>query len=665
MTRSALPQALREIETLWIAMPDGARLSARLWLPETAEHRPVPAIVEYIPYRRRDFTRARDEAMHRYVAGHGYAALRIDLRGSGDSDGVLGDEYLPVEQDDAVAAIAWIAAQPWCNGMVGMIGKSWGGFAALQVAARRPAALKAVVAVCATDDRYADDAHYMGGCLLNENLTWGSALFTFNAYPPDPLVVGERWRAMWLERLNANQPFPATWLRHQRRDNYWRHGSVGEDFGLIQCPVYAVGGWADAYVNAVPRLLAGLRGPRKGLIGPWAHLYPHEGVPGPAIGFLQEILRWWDYWLGDRETGVMAEPMLRLWMQASVPPVGFHSERPGRWVAEAVWPSPRIQTQRHRLVDGAPALIRSRPATGLAAGAWCGFGAAGDQPGDQRIDDAHSLRFDMAPLAEPLEILGVPTLALDVEADRPRAMLAVRLCDVAPDGASLRVTYGLLNLAHREDSARPTPLRPGHRYRVQIPLNCIAHAFPAGHRIRVAISTAYWPIAWPSPEIASVTLHGGTLDLPVRPPAPGDAALTTFAPVERTSVAGIHELRRATSRRTVEQDPTSGEVTYTVARGEGDLAQGSLTRFEAIDLDLGAASLRRFSIREGDPLSAVAEARQRVRLARAGWSASVETWLRQTATLDAFRIEARLTAHTGEALVFEHEWDISIPRDNL
>ena len=298
------PHTVRVIENSWIPMSDGAHLAARIWLPTDADTIPVPAILEYIPYRKRDFTRARDEPMHHYFAGYGYAAVRVDLRGSGDSDGFLLDEYLQQEQDDALEVIRWIAQQPWCSGAVGMMGKSWGGFNSLQVAARRPPELKAIITVCSTDDRYLDDVHYMGGCLLNENLTWGSVLMTYNAYPPDPELVGERWRTMWRERLEHAVFFPAVWLEHSRRDDYWKHGSVCEDYDAITCPVYAIGGWADAYSNAIPRLLAGLKSPRKGLIGPWAHLYPHDGVPGPAIGFLQEALRWWDHWLKGTDTGL-------------------------------------------------------------------------------------------------------------------------------------------------------------------------------------------------------------------------------------------------------------------------------------------------------------------------------------------------------------------------
>ncbi|MGH6932825.1 MAG: CocE/NonD family hydrolase, partial [Dongiaceae bacterium] len=270
-----LPEPVDIIDPVWIPMSDGCRLAARLWLPRGSSAKPSPAILEYIPYRRRDGTVIGDMPRHGYYAGHGYACLRVDMRGSGDSDGVLTDEYLKQEQDDAVEVIAWIAAQTWCSGKVGMMGISWGGFNALQVAARRPPALKAIVTVCSTDDRYADDCHYMGGALLLNSMSWASTMLAYNARPPDPQIVGERWRNMWLERLNGSPPFLAAWIKHQLRDEYWWHGSVCEDYGAIEAATYAVGGWADGYSNAIPRLLAGLKAPAKGLIGPWAHEYPH------------------------------------------------------------------------------------------------------------------------------------------------------------------------------------------------------------------------------------------------------------------------------------------------------------------------------------------------------------------------------------------------------
>ncbi len=669
---SALPHPIKEIENTWITMPDGCRLAARIWMPEDAARTPVPAILEYIPYRKRDFTRGRDEPMHRYFAGHGYAVLRVDVRGSGDSDGILVDEYVQQEQDDAVEVIRWIAAQPWCNGAVGMMGKSWGGFNSLQVAALQPPALKAIITVCSTDDRYADDAHYMGGCLLDENLTWGSVLLTFNAYPPDPEVVGTRWRRMWLERLEHAVLFPEAWLRHQRRDAYWKHGSVCEAFNRIRCPVYAIGGWADAYTNAIPRLLAGLLVPRKGLVGPWAHVYPHNGIPGPAIGFLQEALRWWDQWLKGMETGIMAEPMYRVWMQESLPPRAYYATRPGRWVAEATWPSPRIAWHPLYLNEGrlddreqpeSNVSLRSPQTIGMAGGDWCGFGEEGEMSTDQRDEDARSLAFDSGPLHDRLEILGAPVAALELTVDKPSALLAVRLNDVAPDGASTRVTYGLFNLTHRESHEYPTPLEPGKRYAVRVQLNDIAHAFPAGHRLRLAISTCYWPVAWPSPEPATLTLHAGAsvLNLPVRPSRAEDDALPPFARVEAAPSDVESALGVRTARRSVERDDARLETIYTIASDEGDNL--TCVRVEPIQLDIAQRSLKRYIIRDDDPLSAQAEVEHITMLRRNDWSTRIETHTRLTSSSDVFRLHATLDAYEQGTRIFSKRWDRSVPRD--
>jgi putative CocE/NonD family hydrolase len=671
---SCFPHAVRVIENRWISLSDGCRLAARMWLPADAGRRPVPAILEYIPYRKRDFTRGRDEPMHYYFAGHGYAAVRVDVRGSGDSDGLLLDEYLKQEHDDALEVIRWIAQQPWCNGAVGMMGKSWGGFNSLQVAARRPPELRAIITVCASDDRYRDDAHYMGGCLLNENLTWGSVLMSYNAYPPDPELVGERWRAMWRERLEHAQCFPDVWLQHPHRDEYWKHGSVCEDYAAITCAVYAVGGWADAYSNGIPRLLANLKAPRKGLIGPWAHLYPHDGVPGPAAGFLQESLRWWDHWLKGLDTGVMAEPMLRVWMQEGVAPKSFHKHRPGRWVAEAQWPSPRIRTKRFWLnLDGlreargraVPLDCCSPQTAGLAAGEWCGFGAPGEAPPDQSADDARSLTFDSEELGERVEILGAPVVRLEVAADRPLAMIAVRMTDLAPDGASERVSYGLLNLTHRGGHKRPQRLRPGKRYAVRVALNDTAHAFAPGHRIRLAISTCYWPIAWPSPQPVTITVFTGKsyVDLPVRPPDPRDAALRPFHAPEQAA-AETRELRPAPLQRVLESDRASGETVYTVFENGGSRSP-FLVPMKAINLEIGHSLCKRFRIGEADPLSACAEVTGKSVFRRGAWKARVEVHNRLFSTADNFILESELATYEGDDVFFRRVWSRRIKRNLL
>ena len=663
------PRETEVLDPVFIELSDGVRLAARIWLPRDARERPVPAILEYLPYRRRDGTAERDALTHPYFAGHGYASVRVDMRGAGDSEGVLRGEYLKQEQDDALEIIDWIAAQAWCAGTVGMIGISWGGFNGLQVAARRPPALKAVVSICSTDDRYADDIHYMGGCLLNDNPAWNGYMFSINTTPPDPAVVGEKWRALWLERLRGSGLWLEDWLVHQRRDDFYKHGSVCENFADIEAAVYAVGGWADGYSNAVFRLLAGLRSPRKGLVGPWAHKYPHFAEPGPAIGFLQECLRWWDHWLKGRDTGIMDEPQLRCWIEDPVPPRTYYDERPGRWVAEASWPSPRIVSRVLHLNPGslgdAPGAyddlaIDSPTTVGTMAGQWCPHGLDPDQPGDQRAEAGGSLVFDTDPLSEAVDILGAPVLSLELSSDKPVATVAACLSEVLPDGAATRVTYGLLNLTHRDSHEHPEPLEPGRRYRIRLQLNDAGHRFAAGHRIRIALSTAYWPIAWPAPEKAALTVVAGesTLTLPVRPESAGDAELRPFEGPEGATPLDATVHAPPGYEWTIERDMISGRVTQ-----HQRFDEGRVTCNEHDGWTVASTHEEHLSVHPDDPLSAALDITWTEHFSRGEWEVSSTTRTQMTCSRTHFHVEASLEAREGGEVVHTQRWRRDIPRD--
>jgi putative CocE/NonD family hydrolase len=663
---------IRIEEHIWIPMSDGTRLGARLWLPE--DDAKVPAVLEYIPYRKRDGTRGRDEPMHGYFAQNGYAAIRVDMRGTGESDGHMADEYLAQEQDDALEVIAWIAAQPWCDGNVGMMGKSWGGFNGLQVAARRPPALKAIITAYSTDNRYTDDIHYMGGLLLNDNLWWGTIMLAYQSRPLDPEIVGDSWRASWLERLQKLPFFPALWLEHQRYDAYWRHGSVCEDFSAIEVPVLAIGAWADSYTNAVPRLLEGLKTPRKAIIGPWGHIYPHDGVPGPAIGFLQESVRWWDHWLKGRDTGVMNEPDLRAYISDSVAPEGTRNFTPGRWVAEAKWPSLDIGVSSfqlgtdHGLHTGtAPAgllSICSPQSHGKAGGEWMGTGCVGEHPTDQRLDDGGALVFDTPALTDAIEVLGAPVLRLKLSSDKPVAQVSVRLSDVRPDGSVTRVSYQVLNLTHRDSHAEPTPLVPGQVYDVAVKLNDCGYRFPAGHRIRVSIATAYWPMVWPSPEAATLTIDTATsrLDLPTRSDT-GDGAVS-FAPPAHGPATPLTQLDPGSVKRWSSQDHVAGTTTY-VTEGIGGLFGEGILRFDDIGTELSHSLKRELTIADNDPLSAHYKLTQSYEMGRDGWRTKVDTVTEMHSDLTNFYIRGELTASENGAVVATRNWDQVIKRDGL
>ncbi|HSR72146.1 MAG TPA: CocE/NonD family hydrolase [Kiloniellales bacterium] len=670
------PFEIIEEANVAIPMADGIRLAARIWRPRKGDQAPTPAILEYIPYRKRFGTAVRDAISHRYLAGHGYACVRVDLRGSGESEGVLEDEYLQQELDDGLAVIEWIAAQSWCDGRVGMMGISWGGFNALQLAALQPPALKAIITLCSTDDRYADDVHHMGGCLLGDNLSWASVMFAYNSLPPDPELVGPCWREMWIQRLEGSGLWIEKWLEHQRRDAYWRHGSVNEHYDAIRCPVYAVSGWADGYSNAVFRLLANLNVPRKGLIGPWSHRYPHFGVPGPAIGFLQEMLRWWDHWLKGKDTGIMDEPALRVWMLDSVPPTTSYDYRPGRWAGEPAWPSPNIAERGYRLspnrlvsetettAEHASLSIESPLTVGLFAGKWCSYAGAPDLAHDQRQEDGGALVFETAPLAEPLEILGAPEAELEIESNRPVAMVAARLSDVRPNDEATRVTYGLLNLTHRDGSEHPKPLEPGRRYRVRVRLNDVAQAFPAGHKLRLSLSTSYWPLAWPPPEPARLTIHtaNSRLTLPERPPRPADdASLPAFgepegaAPPPRTVLVPEHHTWK------VHRDLATDESVLEVINDSGTW------RLDDIELTVQAEAREWYSSRGDDFDSIRGETVWRRALHRGDWGVRTVTRTLLTSTATEFHIRADLDAYEidaeGERRAYCKSWQRKIPRD--
>ena len=651
-----------ETENLLIPLSDGCRLAARVWMPVTASTQPVPAILEYIPYRKRDGTLPRDETMHPYMAGHGYACVRVDMRGNGDSDGLMEDEYTARELADACEVIAWLAAQPWCSGSVGMMGKSWGGFNSLQTAALRPPALRAVVTVCSSTDRFEDDIHFKGGCLLGENLGWGAVMLSYSSRPPDPALRPD-WRSEWLRRLEADRLLSPVWASHQARDAYWRHGSVCEDWSAITVPVLAIGGWADNYMNTVSHLVSNLHVPAQGIVGPWVHQYPHMAVPGPQAGFLQIALRWWDRWLKDIPNGAETDPAYRAYVLQSEPPDASAAHRAGHWVAEQGWPSSRVRTETLALspdgVLGGPGgpLGRSlaTPQTlGLAGGEFFPMGLNAEMPGDQAADDALSACFDTAPLAQGAQFLGAARLRLRLSCDRPRALIAARLCDVAPDGRSVRIAHGMLNLCHRDSREAPSPVPVDTPFDIALTLDQMAYRLAPGHRLRLALSTTCWPFLWPSPETATLTLLAGTLDLPHHS---GAAADEWRPPPPAGGPPWKHRvLRPGSAVRTVEHDLLSGRVTLVVGQDEGDC--------ENLDHGLvsGGSMTERWSILPDDPLSARVDITWEQRLSRGDWSVRTEARSEMWGDATHLHFASRLLAWDGDRLVLDRAGTQAVPR---
>jgi predicted acyl esterase len=642
-------RAFSTVEHEWIAMPDGVRLSARLWLPETPAR--VPVVLEYIPYRKRDLYRAIDDHWGPVLASHGIGFARVDVRGTGESEGVIADEYSQPELNDGVACIAWLAAQSWSNGRVGMRGISWGGINTLQIAAMRPPALKAIMPMCCSDNRFTDDAHYIGGAPARANFQWGTLFKLVLAGPPDPAIAGPRWEAMWRERLEATPSVLSHWLSHQRFDAYWRRGAV--DIAAIRCATYVVGGWLDTYLDPVCRLLQNLSAPRKALVGPWGHTYPSLAEP-LGLDWKFEELRWWHHWLNDVDTGIMEEPLLRAFMPYATPAESLPAPAPGRWIEERAWPSVSIAARtlflgENRLRPDRPSgkrvAIASTAPVGLCKPEWLNH-----PPLEQSDDDANSLIFDSATLDDDLEILGQPVARLRIASDKPLGQIAVRLTEAKPDGKSWLVSWTLRNLSHRASHEAPSPLTQDAEYDLELPLHFIAHRFNKGSRVRLAISCGLWPLVWPAPEsfALTVSLAHSRLTLPVRPK---EAIASQMA---------IPEIRRAAREGSM-------PITQIERSREGRcILRESTTATSAIpDLDLVVARAREelAGIDPGKPNHGQWSETASQSWKRSAFDCRIEASFQLRSTPAAFMLSESLIAWLEGKVIFERRHENEIARD--
>lgn len=667
------PYKVDVTENIWITLSDGTKLSARTWMPKTEEK--VPAILEYIPYRKTDGTRTRDEPMHGYFSGNGYAVVRVDMRGSGESDGLLKDEYIKQEQDDALEVIDWISNQPWCDGNVGMMGKSWGGFNSLQVAARRPPALKAIITVGFTDDRYNQDIHYKGGCLLNDNFWWGAIMLAYQCRPVDPHVAGDRWHDMWMERLNNMPLWMKLWMDHPYKDDYWKHGSVGENYDDIKVPVMAFDGWQDAYTNTVLTLMGGLSVPRKGYIGPWAHVYAHDGMPAPAINFLGEATKWWDHWLKKKDNDIMDGPMVNVWMEDSMKPEAIHPISNGRWVGLEGWPDASVNDKSMSLTYGKlydatdaekkpeSVLLKTPQGHGLLSGEWMGAGVLGETAPDQNLDDGMAMTFTTDPLAEDFEILGYPEFKVKFSSDKPKALLFAQISDIDEEGNATRVSYGIMNLTHLQGQDRVDLLTPGEEVEASVKMDACAHHFPKGHRVRLAIATTYWPMFWNMPEEATLTLRLETAEL-ILPIFTGKDAVGPDMNPESAPLTPLTLLSEGHVDRSISYDILKDTWTC-ITNGVGGVFGEGVYRFDDIDVTVEHNLKRILTIKNGDPLSAKYTIEQQMRLGREGWWTNAIIVTTLTSDLDNFYIDSSMDITENDKPAFKKEWNETVKRIGL
>ena len=662
------PRAFTTIENEWITLADGTRLAARIWMPEGAQADPVPAVFEFLPYRKGDGTSPRDESTYPVFAAAGIAGVRVDIRGSGESDGVIDGEYTPLELANACELIAWIAAQPWSNGSVGMMGISWGGFNCLQVAALKPPALKAVISIASTVDRYNDDIHYKNGTHLSAQLSWAATMLAYQSRSPDPEIVGARWRDMWMERLENEPFFLEEWLQHQRRDAFWEHGSICEDFAGFSVPALVIAGWADGYRSTPLKAVEGIGGKAKALIGPWVHKYPHFAWPKPRMDFHAEAIAWWNRWLRGEENGAEDIPQVRAYIQDAPRPALRRDFDPGFWIAKDRWETPEMaefHVDRHgalmpgQPVAGTPAddrFVKSPLDTGIMAGEWFTLKPDAEMALDQRLDDAGSLFVETAPLAEAQDFLGQPVLEMEVATQVEVANLCARLVDIHPDGTATRVTFGVINLAHRNGNAEPYAMPKGRKVRIRLVLDAMGYRFRAGHRIRLSLSTSYWPMILPPPVDAGVTLDLASLGLAL--PKLGEHRVVSLPEPENPNPLPAYiELSPPETARGVERDLTNGLTEYSIYEDTG--------LYEHPGTGLATRQVRDelWSIAASDPLSMTGTAVWTCDMQRPGWFVRTVSTATIACTARDWVISAHVRAFEGEAQIFEKSFGTAIPRD--
>jgi len=664
---------------VWMRMRDGTRLAGKMWIPWLEAGEKAPVVMSGEPYRRTTSQGLNaGQRMGSYFAQHGYAWLTIDLRGTGNSQGINEDEYVQQEQDDVIDSMRWVTSRRWCTGKAGLMGFSWAGFQALQVAAERPKQLGAIVTAYSTDDRYNNDVHYMGGMVQSQMLMpWAADMTRRLALRPELTAPGDDWYAQWMQRLKKTPQPIVTRLSHQLRDSFWKHGSVIEDYAAIKAPALVVGGWNDSYVDGALRLMDGLTAPHKTIIGPWSHAYGNEAVPGPNIGFLQESVRWFDYWLkGEKQNGIMDEPDLRFYRQDAVPPQTYYDFWPGEWVGVDV----PVVTQRHMQylakdgsLAGAPpsgadiAYSSDDLTTGFSPGDWGPTGGTYDWTPDQSDVDARSLSFTSPQaLTEELPIFGFTKVNLRVASDKSYGQLVARLCDVAPDGASTLIARGAINLRSRAGQDRSVPLKPGRFYDVSFKLRGQSYVVPAGHKLRLAINTNYFPWFMPTPKTVGITVRAGAksmVEIPVLPASTPTQPVAWLPP--ESGKSNIKSLPNFDEYWQIgddmwppfELDPASGA--YVSHFGGGGIS----THYYQTDTQLGPGGDELIlSIKPDDPLSAKILVNLADQMTVAGDTTKVDLSMQMTATAKRWVVTSHLTAFKDGKLVWERDKKYTFPR---
>ena len=657
-----------KIAYMRVPMRDGVELGVKITGPDAEGQ--FPAIMEYNPYRRirkptPDYRDAYPPVTG-YLAERGYVIVQYDVRGTGNSGGWSTDIYADEERRDAYEMVEWIAAQPWCNTNVGMIGKSYGAVVQWQVAVQTPPHLKAIIVRSSNEDIYSDWV-YPGGCLRPYMFdTYSPLMNAYNFAPPDPDIVGEKWSEIWHERLEKNRPWGIGYISHPLQGPYWQDRSLSPGYERVQCAVYVIGGWSDCYPTALLRAFSQLNVPKRAMIGPWGHWYGEErvAVPGPRIDTRIEYLKWFDYWLKGIDNGVMNEPPVTIFVRKYTSPAArMPLEEPGFWRSENEWPIARTDYRSmffHPEGKLSPQPYTGpeerdeyayNPAVGITSGIhWGGGILPWGMPVDQRLDEAASITYTTPPLEADLEVTGNPTAVLYISSTADVIYFRVKLIDVAPDGTSKLVRYGGLNATHRNSHSEPEPLQPGEVYELQVPLKAMAYVFEAGHHIRVAIASADIQNAWPTPKHAVNVVYRGQkypsrMILPVSPPQHPTLALPDLKRLPNADPAILDK-------------PTEYTITHDLANQTTTVCLGKATNEPAAKLTQQSS----FTVSSRNPANAVLKAGAVYTITRPEMEIEVEANEVTTSDAATFRHLTAVEVRVNGKHYFDKSWSVTIPR---
>ena len=664
------PQFKMELREMSIVMPDGVKLAADVFMPtDSSQNQAIqnfPVLLEYLPYRKTD-SRDRDWKMYAYFVERGYAVARVDIRGTGNSQGKLVEsEYSEQELEDGKSVIHWLASQAWSNGNVAMFGISWSGFNALQMTMKNVPELKTIIAVDATEDLYQDDVHFMDGIMHVDSWEMSQDLDNSRPGAPDYMID----EAYFHDRFDTPPWMMAT--KAQQRDGpYWDRASLKGKYDLVKIPVFLIGGWYDGYRNSILRLFQNIHAPVKAIVGPWSHSWPHDAFPKPGMEWRYEAVRWFDYWLKGKDTGIMDEPRLAVFMRQWHPPGPVLEEVPGTWRWENSWPvkgssEKVLYPQSNHTLSDAPSSahtdqLRYAPGTGIEAGGpvmWWG-----DVAYDQRATDAYSLVYDSAAVEQPLEILGLPMALLNVSADTTHANWIVRLSDVAPDGRVTLITGAAFNGSHRNSAIKPAAISPNKFFPLKIKLHFTSWVFAPGHRIRFSVNNAQWPMLWPTPLKMTTQLQfGGKSDthfiLPVVPKSKTKGP-TFLAPTENAGLAGFETTDEGSTSgfgeiSEVNRNLQTGEITVLVTNQSGQKYPWGTEHYqEKIE----------HRVNDNHPESASVDSTNRFQVDVSGRILVWESITNFHSDQDNFYYNCRRTLTENGVLIREKQWTKTIPRD--